>query len=96
MSINYLPNDCALSVNNGLYNFEAYRKGILGEILAMFVIYFVSQVYQSILVQRGTSVITQSKNLKVQRLKSFYLGMKNDGISYSLLCTVTMQLLSAS
>jgi hypothetical protein len=96
MSINYIPNNCALSVNKGLFNFEAYRKGILGEILAMFVIYFASQVYQSIMVQRGTSVITQLKNLKVQRLKSFYLGTKSDGTSYFPLCTATTQLLSAS
>jgi hypothetical protein len=54
MGNDYLTNNCQLNVNSaGGINFEAYRKGIIAEAFIMFLLYFASQLYRSVIVHRG-------------------------------------------
>lgn len=49
MTKDYLSNNCALSFNNTRdYNFQGFRKGMYVELLAMFLVFFASQIYQAI------------------------------------------------
>lgn len=54
MTLDYLQNACTLNFNkNGTYNFQSIRKGMYAEIFFMFILYFLTQLYQSVFFYRG-------------------------------------------
>lgn len=80
MTNDYLANNCKLSVNtvNG-WDLQAYRKGIVAEAFVMFLVYFASQLYRSILTHRGTHQLRQPLTTKVSRHPWRCRGMKGAG-----------------